>query len=118
MKEFTNEWNDNSSSVDAKLAFREEKRKNYEHYDKKLAELLEERNKIISEGRMPEEKDDDKLFKYIKKFQNSANEYIKATNEAFKHLYFFLDSKNNNIMLSIVGFLVIFLIILKIAEII
>ena len=105
MKEFTNEWNDNSSSVDAKLAFREEKRKNYEHYDKKLAELFEERNKIISEGRMPEKKDDDKLFKYIKKFQNSANEYIKATNEAFKHLYFFLDSKNNNIMLSIVGFL-------------
>ena len=105
MKEFTNEWNDNSSSVDAKLAFREEKRKNYEHYDKKLAELFEERNKIISEGRMPEKKDDDKLFKYIKKFQNSANEYIKATNEAFKHLYFFLDSKNNNIVLSIVGFL-------------
>jgi hypothetical protein len=105
LKEFTNEWNDNSSSVDTKLAFREEKRKNYEHYDKKLAELFEERNKIISEGRMPEKKDDDKLFKYIKKFQNSANEYIKATNEAFKHLYFFLDSKNNNIILSIVGFL-------------
>jgi len=105
MKEFTNEWNENSSSVDAKLSFREEKRKNYDHYDKKLAELLEERNKIISEGRMPEKKDDDKLLKYIKKFQNSANEYVKATNEAFKHLYFFLDSKNNNIMLSIVGFL-------------
>lgn len=105
MKEFTNEWNDNSSSVDAKLALREEKRKNYEHYDQKLAELFEERNKIISEGRMPAEKDDDKLLKYIKKFQNSTNEYIKATNDAFKHLYFFLDSKDNNIILSIVSFL-------------
>ena len=30
MKEFTNEWNDNSSSVDAKLALREEKRKKQE----------------------------------------------------------------------------------------
>lgn len=105
MKEFTNEWNENSSSVEAKLAFREEKRKNYEHYDKKLSELFEERNKIISEGKMPEKQDDDKLIKYIKKFQNSANEYIKATNEAYKHLYFFLDSKNNNIILCIVQFL-------------
>ena len=68
MKQLTNRWNDNSSSVDEKLALREEKRKNYEHYDKKLSELFEERNKIISEGRMPEKKDDDKLFKYIKKF--------------------------------------------------
>ena len=105
MKQLTNRWNDNSSSVDEKLALREEKRKNYEHYDKKLSELFEERNKIISEGRMPEKKDNDKLFNYIKKFQNSANEYIKAANDAYKHLYFFLDSKNNNIILSIVEFL-------------
>ena len=49
-----------SSSVDGKLSLREEKRKIFDHYDEKMAELLDKRNKLINKGKIPGEKDDKK----------------------------------------------------------
>ena len=98
-------WTENCESVDSKLALREEKRKVFDHYDEKMAELLEERNKIILKGKIPNDKDDEKYVRNVKKYQSSAKEYIEATNDAFKHICYFMDSRYDNISLSIVEFI-------------
>ena len=100
-----NKWTEHCTSVDGKLEVREEKRKAFDHYDEKMAEMLEERNKILMKGKVPSEKDDEKYFRNIKKYQNAANEYVDATNEAFKHICYFLDSRYENISLSVVEFI-------------
>ena len=105
LKTSMNKWTENSTSVDTKINLREEKRKNFDHYDEKMADMLEERNKIISKGKVPGEKDDEKYIRNVKKYQNAAKEYVEATNDAFKHMCYFLDSRYDNISLSIVDFL-------------
>ena len=100
-----NRWTEHCTSVDGKLQIREEKRKTFDHYDEKMAEMLEERNKILIKGKVPSEKDDEKYIRNIKKYQTAAKEYVEATNEAFKHICYFLDSKYDNISLSIVEFI-------------
>lgn len=102
LKTSMNRWTENCSSVDTKLALREEKRKNFDHYDEKMAEMLEERNKIILKGKIPNEKDDEKYVRNIKKYQIAAKEYIEATNDAYKHMCFLLDSRYENISNSVV----------------
>lgn len=98
-------WTEHCTSVDGKLSLREEKRKTFDHYDEKMEEMLEERNKIIIKGKIPSEKDDEKYVRNIKKYQNAANEYVEATNDAFKHICYFLDSRYENISLSVVEFI-------------
>ena len=100
-----NKWTENSTSVDEKINLREEKRKNFDHYDEKMEEMLEERNKIISKGKIPGEKDDEKYVRNLKKYQNAASEFANASNDAFKHMGYFLDSRYDNISLSVVEFL-------------
>ena len=93
------------TAVDGKLALREEKRKTFDHYDEKMAEISEDRYKIIIKGKIPSEKDDEKYARNIKKYQNAANEYVEATNDAFKHICYFLDSRYENISLSVLEFI-------------
>ena len=38
-----------------------------------MGELYEEGNKIIIKGKIPSDKENEKYFRKIKKFQNSAN---------------------------------------------
>ena len=105
LKSSMNKWTENCSSVDGKLALREEKRKTFDHYDEKMAEMIEERNKIIVKGKIPDEKDEEKYVRNLKKYQNAAKEYVEATNDAFKHICYFLDSRYDNISLSVVEFI-------------
>ena len=105
LKANMSKWTENCESVDSKLALREEKRKTFDHYDEKMAELLDERNKIISKGKVPSDKDDEKYVRNVKKYQSSAKEYIEATNDAFKHMCYFMDSRYDNISLSVVEFI-------------
>lgn len=105
LKTNMSKWTENCGSVDTKLDTREEKRKTFDHYDEKMAELLEERNKIIIKGKIPSEKDDEKYVRNVKKYQTSAKEYIEATNDAYKHMGYFLDSRYENISLSVVEFI-------------
>ena len=95
-------WMEHCSSVDGKLSLREEKRKAFDHYDEKMAELLDERNKLINKGKIPGEKDDEKYVRNVKKYQSSAGEYVDAANDAFKHICYFLDSRYDNILVSVV----------------
>ena len=105
LKKNMSNWSKNCESVDSKLTLREEKRKTFDHYDEKMGELLEERNLIITKGKIPSEKDDEKYVRNVKKYQSSAKEYIEATNDAFKHMCYFLDSRFENLSLSIVEFI-------------
>ena len=105
LKNTMSKWTENCTSVDGKINLREEKRKNFDHYDEKMAEMLQERNKIISKGKIPGEKDDEKYVRNIKKYQAAANEYVEATNDAFKHMGYFLDSRYDNISVSVVDFI-------------
>ena len=98
-------WTENSKSVDAKIEAREETRLKFDHYDEKMPEIVEERNKTLSKGKTPSEKDDERYVRNIKKYQDAAKEYIKATNEAYKHIGYFLDSRYDNISLSIIEFI-------------
>jgi hypothetical protein len=105
LKSSMNKWTEHCSSVDGKLSLREEKRKNFDHYDEKMAELLEERNKIIIKGKIPGEKDEEKFTRNLKKYQSSGTEYVDATNDAYKHIGYFLDSRYDNISISVVEFI-------------
>ena len=105
LKSSMDKWTENCSSVDGKLSLREEKRKIFDHYDEKMAEMIDERNKLIVKGKIPSEKDDEKYFRNIKKYQNAAKEYVDATNDAYKHICYFLDSRYDNISISVVDFI-------------
>ena len=101
LKTSLGKWTENCTSVDSKIALREEKRKNFDHYDEKMAEMLEDRNKIITKGKIPGEKDDERYTRNVKKYQSSAKDYVDATNDAYKHIGYFLDSRYENISLSV-----------------
>jgi hypothetical protein len=105
LKSSMNKWTQYCSSVDGKISQREEKRKKFDYYDEKMAEIMNERNKIITKGKVPGEKDDDKLLRNAEKYQNSGKEYVDAANDAYRHICYFLDSKYENISFSIVEFI-------------
>ena len=105
LKSSMDKWTEHCSSVDGKLALREEKRKNFDHYDEKMGELIDERNKMITKGKIPGEKDDEKYIRNIKKYQSAANEYVEAGNDAHKHICYFLDSRYDNISISVADFI-------------
>lgn len=98
-------WNQHTQNVENLISQREGKRKEYEHYDEKMTELYEERNKIITKGKIPNDKENEKYIRNIQKFQKSAKEYIEATNLAYKNICQFLDARYENITLAVVGFI-------------
>lgn len=107
LKETMVKWTENSTTVDEKMNKREEKRKTFDHYDEKMSELYEDRQKIIAKGDTPDEKDEERYVRNIKKYQDAAKEYVEATNEAYKFICYFIDSKNENVSISIAEFLYI-----------
>ena len=105
LKGETDKWTHNCSTVDEKINFREEKRKTFDHYDEKMGDLYEERQKIFAKGNFPDEKDEEKYIRNIKKYKDAANEYVVASNEAYKYICYFIDSKYENISKNIAEFL-------------
>jgi hypothetical protein len=105
LKGETDKWTQNCSTVDEKINFREEKRKTFDHYDEKMGDLYEERQKIFAKGNFPDEKDEEKYIRNIKKYKDAANEYVVATNDAYKFICYFIDSKYENISKNIAEFL-------------
>ena len=105
LKTSMSKWTENCESVDSKLALREEKRKTFDHYDEKMGELYEDRSKDFSKGEMPSEKDEEKFWRNVKKYQDSSKEYVASTNDAYKFMCYLLDSRYENISISIAEFL-------------
>ena len=105
LKETTNKWTEHCTTVDEKMKLREEKRKTFDHYDEKMGTLYEDRQKIIAKGDIPSDKEDEKYMRNIKKYQDAAKEYVDATNDAYKHICYFIDSKYQNVSIGVAEFL-------------
>ena len=105
LKGETEKWTKNCSTVDKIISFREEKKKTFDHYDEKLGNLYEERQKIFDKGNSLNEKDEKKYIRNIKKYKDAANEYVVASNEVYKYICYFIDSKYENISKNIAEFL-------------
>ena len=118
LKEIMNKWTEHCTTVDEKMKLREEKRKTFDHYDEKMGDLYEDRQKIFAKGNTPDEKDEEKYMRNIKKYQDAAKEYADATNDAYKHICYFIDSKYQNVSIGVAEFLeielIFYLIILEI----
>ena len=110
LKEIMNKWTEHCTTVDEKMKLREEKRKTFDHYDEKMGDLYEDRQKIFAKGNTPDEKDEEKYMRNIKKYQDAAKEYADATNDAYKHICYFIDSKYQNVSIGVAEFLEIELI--------
>ena len=95
----------NCATVDEKMKLREEKRKTFDHYDEKMGDLYEERQKIFAKGDEPSEKEEEKFIRNIKKYKDAANEYVIATNDAYKFICLFLDTKYEIVSIGIAEFL-------------
>ncbi len=87
------------------MKLREEKRKTFDHYDEKMGDLYEERQKIFAKGDEPSEKEEEKFIRNIKKYKDAANEYVIATNDAYKFICLFLDTKYEIVSIGIAEFL-------------
>ena len=105
LKETTNIWTEHCTTVDEKMKLREEKRKTFDHYDEKMGTLYEDRQKIIAKGDIPSDKEDEKYMRNIKKYQDAAKEYVDATNDAYKYICYFIDSKYQNVSIGVAEFL-------------
>ena len=70
-----------------------------------MGDLYEERQKIFAKGDSPDEKDEERFIRNIKKYQDAAKAYIDATNEAYKFICYFIDSKYENVSIGVAEFL-------------
>ena len=113
LKEEMEKWTKNCSTVDEKMKIREEKRKDFDHYDEKMGDLYEERQKIFAKGKEPDEKDEEKFRRNIKKYKDAASAYVAATNDAYKFICLFLDTKYEIVSIGIAEFLDIELIFFR-----
>ena len=118
LKEEMEKWTKNCSTVDEKMKIREEKRKDFDHYDEKMGDLYEERQKIFAKGKEPDEKDEEKFRRNIKKYKDAASAYVAATNDAYKFICLFLDTKYEIVSIGIAEFLDIELIFFREAAVI
>ena len=105
LKYSVNKWTEHCSSIDGNLSSIEEKRKIVDQDDRKMAELLKERNQLISKGKSPGKKDDEKYMKIAKKYQSSAKDYLNLANDTFKEICNFLNSRYDKISSSVVDFI-------------
>lgn len=105
MKEEMEKWTKDCATVDEKMKIREDKRKLFDHYDEKMGDLYEERQKIFAKGREPNEKEDEKFSRNIKKYQEAANDYFAATNDAYKFICLFLDQRYETVTIGLAEFI-------------
>jgi hypothetical protein len=105
LKYSVNKWTELCSSIDGKLSSIEEKRKIVDHDDGKMAELLKERNQLISKGKSPGKKDNEKYVKIAKKYQSSAKDYLNLAKDTFNDICIFLNSRYDKISSSVVDFI-------------
>ena len=118
LKEEMEKWTKNCSTVDEKMKIREEKRKDFDHYDEKMGDLYEERQKIFAKGKEPDEKEEERFRRNIKKYKDAASAYVAATNDAYKFICLFLDTKYEIVSIGIAEFLDIELIFFREAAVI
>ena len=105
LKETTDKWLEYCTTVEEKMKLRDDKRKTYDHYDEKMGDLSKDRQKIIAKGNVPDEKEEEKYERNIQKYKDAAKEYIETTNDAYKFMCYFIDSKYENVSIGLAEFL-------------
>ena len=105
LKETTDKWLEYCATVEEKMKLRDDKRKTYDHYDEKMGDLSKDRQKIIAKGNVPDEKEEEKYERNIQKYKDAAKEYIETTNDAYKFMCYFIDSKYENVSIGLAEFL-------------
>ena len=104
LRNTTNIWIKEINDVSAKCRQREECKKNYEHYEKKLYELNEDRMKEVKKKNKISESDHERFMRNIGKFQKAGKEYIYSSNSAFRAIEQFLNIRYDRILMAMVSF--------------
>lgn len=82
----TSSWEKYLSNLPFLLKEKEDARKNYDHYEKKMLQLIEERKKIEKKGTKASGTFMEKLQRNEEKFIKAKNEYLTKAVNAFDHL--------------------------------
>ncbi len=104
LKNSTNVWIKELNQVTDKCHLREQCRKNYEHYEKKLFELNTDRMKEIKKNNKISESDHERFMRNIGKFQKAGKEYVYTSNQAFRAMEQFLNIRYDRIVSAMVSF--------------
>ena len=104
LRNTTNSWIKEINDVSAKCRQREQCKKNYEHYEKKLYELNEDRIKEVKKKNKISESDHERFMRNIGKFQKAGKEYIYSSNSAFRAIEQFLNIRYDRILMAMVSF--------------
>ena len=105
IKNGSNIWIKELNDVTNKCNLREECRKKYNHYEKKLYELNEDRRKEIKKNKKVGESDHERFIRNIGKFQKSGRDLIFASNSAFKSIEQFMNNRYDRIIMTMVSFI-------------
>ena len=103
IKNNSNIWIKELNDVITKCSAREEYRKKYEHYEKKLYELNEDRVREIRKKNKVGESDHERFIRNIGKFQKNAKEYIFLSNSAYKSMEQFMNNRFDRIIMTMVS---------------
>jgi hypothetical protein len=103
IKNNSNIWIKELNDVITKCSAREEYRKKYEHYEKKLYELNEDRVREIRKKNKVSESDHERFIRNIGKFQKNAKEYIFLSNSAYKSMEQFMNNRFDRIIMTMVS---------------
>ena len=103
LKNSTNIWVKELNSVIDKCRLRNQCKKNYEHYEKKLYDLNTDRMKEIKKKNKISESDHERFIRNIGKFQKSAKEFIFSSNSAYRAMEQFMNNRCDKIIMAMVG---------------
>ena len=70
-----------------------------------MGDIVEDRHKTLAKGKTIDEKEEEKYWRNIKKYQDAAKEYVETTNDAYKFMCYFIDSKFENVSIGLAEFL-------------
>ena len=104
LRNTTNGWIKQINDVSAKCRLREQCKKNYIHYESKLYELNVERMKEVKKKNKISESDHERFVRNIGKFQKAGKELVYTSNQAFRAIEQFLNSRHDQIVMAMVGF--------------
>ena len=103
IKNNSNIWVKELNSVTNKCNIREECKKKYDHYEKKLYELNEDRRQELKKKNKVGESDHERFIRNIGKFQKSGKELIFASNSAFKSIEQFMNNRYDRVIMTMVS---------------
>ena len=103
IKNNSNIWVKELNDVTSKCNLREECKKKYDHYEKKLYELNEDRRQELKKKNKVGESDHERFIRNIGKFQKSGKELIFASNSAFKSIEQFMNNRYDRVIMTMVS---------------